>query len=139
VSEKPKTRTELEAAIAQLSTDYGRMRQACADEVEKRQRAEAREKETRVQFDDLKQRLVTAEFENQRMRGYLQRVQEDDVVREELVKVGDPEGECHLVPKRKPTGFAPPVHFPLPAHNMVSDGSMYHDRSRQKPKHWIAY
>jgi hypothetical protein len=137
VSEKPKTRAELEATIAQLSADHGRMRQACVDEVEKRKQGEAREKETRAQFDDLKQRLVTAEFDNQRMRGYLARVQEDDVVREELIKIGDLEGECRLVPKRKPTAFEQPGQFQL-SREMASHP--YGDRVHQpKPRHWVTY
>jgi len=120
-----------------MSANIGRMRQACADENEKRQRAEAREKETRAQFDDLKQRLATAEFENQRMRGYLERVQEDDVVREELIQVGNPDGGHQLVPKRKPTVFHEPYQLSQLA--MTETAATYHDRQRQNPKHWVTY
>lgn len=97
-----------------------------------------REKETRAQFDALKSLLATAEAENQRMRGYIQRVQEDDVVREDLVTVGDPEGEQHFVPKRKPTPFQAPSAYPLldTAEGGASVGSY---RERVRPKHWVAY
>ena len=100
-------------------------------------------KTNRTQIDDLKARLATAEAENQRMRGYIQRVQEDDVVREDLVPVGDPDGETHLVPKRKPTSFHAPV--PMSAAGEIDAGTrsfMYSDREREPPrkaKHWVTY
>lgn len=138
MSEKPKTRAELEATIAELSASYGRMRQACADEVEKRKQAEARDQQTRAKFDDLKQRLVTAESDNQRMRGYLARVQEDDFVREELIKVGDPDGQHQLVPKRKPQMFQEPNPFLCVSGDAA--GSSYSARAQNpKPKHWVTY
>jgi hypothetical protein len=139
VTEKPKTRAELEATIAQLSAGYERFREDILLARKEQKQAETLEKETRGQFNDLKQRLVTAEFENQRMRGYLARVQEDDVVREELVRVGAPEGECLLVPKRKPTAFEQPGQFQLSTNDMAGSGAMYHDRSHAKPKHWVTY
>jgi chromosome segregation ATPase len=76
--------------------------------------AEKNASETRKQFDDLKQRLHAAEMENQRLRGYVARVQEDDVVREELVVTGDPDGERQMVPKRKPMHFERPSDFRIP-------------------------
>jgi|SRR5215472_3048043 len=94
-------------------------------------------KEVRKQFADLKERLSNAEMENQRMRGYIQRVQEDDVVREELVTTGDPEGERMMVPKRKPTMFMQPQHYSeLGDHGIMSG---YSNRDRPKPKHWVTY
>ena len=70
------------------------------------------------------------------MRGYIARVQEDDAVREELIKVGDPDGEHQLVPKRKPTPFYPPNSYA--ESNMATTGG-YTDRDRAKPKHWVTY
>ena len=45
----------------------------------------ADERETRIA--DLKERLANANRSGQFMRGYIARIQEDDVVREELVQV----------------------------------------------------
>lgn len=125
-----------------------------SDELERRDRAEAqrdeargnyvvadkRNKELREQFDDLKQRLVAAEQANQFMRGYVARVQEDDVVREELIATGDTEGEQRLVPKRKPTVFERPDDFTEPRRrgDSVYGGFLNRD-DRPKPKHWVTY
>jgi hypothetical protein len=146
-AEKPKTRAELEqtiarleASVADLSANVGRMRQACADEHARAERAEKREKETRAQFVDLKERLVTAEADNQRMRGYITRVQEDDVVREELIPVGDPAGEQRLVPKRKPENFcAPSPYKVLGASGGYAVTSYDNERRRAPAKHWVEY
>lgn len=105
--------------------------------------SEAREKETRAQFADLKERLVNAEAENQRMRGYVARVQEDDLVREELIKVGDPDGEQHLVPKRRPTVFEQPRQY-SPMGEQATDGAALYSyrvgsEPRRKAKHWVTY
>lgn len=96
-------------------------------------------KQKQKQFDDLKERLSNSESENQRMRGYISRVQEDDVVREELVATGDPDGEKVLVPKRKPTQFNQP--------NQSSNTGEFDENftyrtdgeRRRKPKHWVTY
>lgn len=94
---------------------------------------------TRVNLTDLKTRLHAAESSNQYMRGYLARVQEDDTVREELVTMGDPEGEQRMVPKRKPTTFERPDDFTEPKRDRDFMGYQnYEDRNR-KPKHWITY
>lgn len=93
----------------------------------------------REQFDDLKVRLQAAEIANQFMRGYLSRVQEDDVVREELITTGDPDGEQRMIPKRKPTGFPRPDDFAEPRRPTDMGGYVsYEDRNR-KAKHWITY
>ena len=96
-------------------------------------------KETRKQFGDLKERLSNSEMENQRLRGYVARVQEDDAVREELITVGDPDGERRLIPKRKSTAFVEPSQYGT----FGSDsGNSYLDQIRDrgaKPKHWINY
>lgn len=138
MSEKPKTRAQLEAVIADLTANVARQRQACAEENEKRVRAEVREKQTREQFDDLKTRLAIAESDSQRMRGYISRVQEDDTVREDLIKVGDPEGEHQLVPKRKPTLFFSSNEY---RHHGAADmmAATGYAPTRDKPKHWVTY
>lgn len=95
--------------------------------------------EAQMEFADLKRRLHNAELINERMRGYLARVQEDDTVREELITVGEPGGVEKLVPKRKPW------HVP-DAENAYMDtraGSemqyMSGEELRRQRKHWIEY
>lgn len=96
--------------------------------------------ESRGHFADLKTRLLAAETANQFMRGYLARVQEDDVVREDLMTVGDPEGEQHMVPKRKPTAFPRPSDFKEPQGSEHGVYDTYGNRRERKtPKHWITY
>lgn len=95
-------------------------------------------KTSRENFNDLKQRLHAAETSNQFMRGYLARVQEDDVVREDLLTVGEPDGEQHMVPKRKPTTFERPSDFTEQTEDRGLYGG-YASRERRKPKHWITY
>ena len=100
--------------------------------------AQEREKTTRAQFDDLKQRLQQAETDNQFLRGYLARVQEDDHVREELVAIGDPAGEQQLVPKRKSVRFERPDDFS----NLLARDEGYFGSSESRSKsrrHWITY
>lgn len=90
--------------------------------------------EMRKQFADLKERLHNSEMENQRLRGYVERVQEDDVVREELVQTGDPNGEQRLVSKRKLTTFR---CDPTPV-GWIGSHDEY-GRERPKSKHWVNY
>lgn len=138
MAEKPLTRAQLAAELDKIRAEHTAQRQR-AD------RAEASERETRAQFGDLKERLALAEADNQRMRGYIARVQEDDVVREELIATGDPEGEQHLVPKRRPTRFDTPSSYTHSADGCGSGGAasgLYHDRvgrDRPPPQHWVRY
>ncbi len=96
-------------------------------------------KQIHQQFDDLKTRLHDSEMENQRLRGYVQRVQEDDTVREELVAVGDPNGEQTMVPKRKSTVFFQPNPMTQLQDAMGPSSYTGYNRDRPKPKHWVNY
>src|SRR5258708_40257631 len=96
--------TDLDAALKRAK-DVGEQRDEFRSNNE---RLHKTNEELRQQFGDLKKRLYDSELENQRLRGYVQRVQEDDTVREELVVTGDPDGERAMVPKRKSTVFFPP-------------------------------
>lgn len=93
-------------------------------------------------IDDLKERLAVAEKDNQFMRGYIARVQEDDVVREELVLTGDPEGQTVKVPKRKHTAFPAPNDYAGPV-DPFADALKYRRfeeaTPKQKPRHWVTY
>lgn len=98
---------------------------------------------SRADFLEIKQRLLAAELANERLRGYLARVQEDDIVREELVTIGEPDGEQQLKPKRKHTAF-PDVAQLSDARTDVSSPAMgadrfYRERATQKPRCWVNY
>ncbi|NWG25672.1 MAG: hypothetical protein HXY30_14870 [Pseudorhodoplanes sp.] len=104
--QKPRTRDALEADLNMCCALYA--------DLERQLRGKENEiKEMRGRIDTLKTRLADAEFQNARMRGYIEREQEDDVVREELLTVTDamgPPGATTLVPKRKPARFdIPPL------------------------------
>lgn len=122
--------TEQLAAMEKSRDTYS---QALTTERGLRHAAEARVEETHSQFADLKKRLHTAETEVSRLNGYIARVREDDTVREELVTIGDPDGERRMVPKRK--------HEYLGAHAADTNcfETMNSYRDRPKPKHWIEY
>lgn len=111
--------------------------------------ANAREKETRKQFDDLKLRVRNLEIENARLIGYVDRVREDDIVREDLVATGEPDGEQQMVPKRKMRQL---VAYNSGASNLGDENpdGVYHGwngddifgrngQPRPKPKHWVNY
>lgn len=105
---------------------------------QERDAAVTREQETRAQFADLKSRLFDATKTIERLNGYIARVQEDDHVREELLTVGDPNGEQLLVPKRKHaiTGGV------LDDHEQSLDmgkAGPYDRQERTKPRRWVSY
>lgn len=135
---KRKTRGELNAEIAQLNTEvasFGAERAALNARLRGWEEAQ---KAARKDLDELKHRLAIAESESQRMRGYISRVHEDDVVREELVPIGDPAGEHQLVPKRKLTPFTAPDPYSRSATDAC--GYMSVDRpNRPRPRHWVTY
>lgn len=137
---KPRTRAALEAQVAELNEKLHLLERVLHAKTGELDNATAREKTAGDRLNDLKTRLATSEADNQRMRGYIARVQEDDVVREELVSIGEPDGEQQLVPKRKPTPFSEPNAYSAMG-ECVTEGRMYHgDQSqRRKPKHWVTY
>jgi seryl-tRNA synthetase len=145
MTEKLKARiAQLELELTKAINDYRTLERERSETVasvnKSMHQALEREKETRAQFVDLKERLANAESENQRMRGYLARVQEDDVVREELVPVGDPGGEQQLVPKRKPTIFHGQNPYQSAQCNSVGDAVDYlRGGEKRRPRHWVTY
>lgn len=90
------------------------------------------------QFDDLKQRLHDAEMELSKLRGYIDRVREDDIVREELITSGDPEGEQRMVPKRKMRDLFSYEHAPR-LYDEAQGVMGYAEHRREKPKRWVNY
>jgi hypothetical protein len=91
------------------------------------------------QVERLKERMVRVERENERMRGYIERVQEDDVVREELIRTGDPAGVEDLEPKRKHTSF-PSLDCPTLSVGEYRGIDIHdHQRPPSRPIHWVRY
>jgi hypothetical protein len=136
VTDKPKTRAQLELELAKLREEYETLREAHQVCRVARQREADVAAQKHSEMDDLKTRLANSEAETQRMRGYIARVQEDDVVREDLVKVGDPDGEHQLVPKRKATAFRQPDPYDAGVMMAATD---YGHRPRSNPRHWVTY
>lgn len=144
--EKPKPKvatllTEITALKAALETAHeSRRAELAARANAEKETRELREKikEIRDQFADLKERIVVAEEANQYMRGYLARVQEDDVVREELVTTGELGGEQMLQPKRKPTRFDKPNSY-AKSNERPEFGYTDMVSERRKPRHFISY
>lgn len=98
------------------------------------------------QFGDLKERLHKAEIENSKLRGYIERVLEDDTANEDLVKVGEPDGAERLVPKRVSTILRGGVGLTrydcddIEDHIRHSGALMGHMENRpRRPSHWIRY
>ena len=112
---------------------------SCRQDLQIARAAEAKLRNDMGDWADLKIRLLAAERSNEYLRGYVARVQEDDIVREELVTVGDPEGERHLKPKRTSTTFTRPDDFTMPAHTNEYGRYIDDNERRRKAKHWITY
>lgn len=129
---KPRTRAELGEDVARIKTAYD-------DVVRERNATMEHNKQLRTSLDDVKQRLAFSEAEVQRMGGYISRVQEDDVVREPLIQVGEPDGEQQLVPKRKPTRFAELRSISHGGGAMMATASYDDGRDRKPRRHWVNY
>lgn len=101
----------------------------------KAEEAEASLKESREHFADLKRALSNAEAETSRLRGYLDRVHEDDIVRDGMVEIEDENGK-RMVPKRPPPMRSMEVKSRSPDTFTVYDQLS----GRQKKRtHWTSY
>lgn len=132
----------LQGELKEVTQRSDEWRKKCDEERTARYAAKQEIKEVRQQFADLKERLANAESSNQYMRGYIARLQEDDVVREELVTTGDPDGEQIMRPKRKHAQFERPSDYREIFQNSGATGSLEKyrtDSDRPKPKHWVTY
>jgi chromosome segregation ATPase len=98
---KRKTVVELETEIARVTKSKDDYYQSYRTAQDRATAAEEGLKESRTHFADLKERLANAEAETARLRGYLARVHEDDIVRDGLVEVEDGDGK-RSVPRRPP-------------------------------------
>lgn len=125
----------------QLEICFTTIEQQKQDNIEQRLKLQANVQElnhTLMEFGDLKRRLHNAEHIIERMRGYIARVQEDDIVNEPLVATGN-EDEKHLAPKRQHTSFSGPED---PYIDTMAQSEMRHlselDRRKQR-RHWTEY
>jgi chromosome segregation ATPase len=134
---KRMTRAQLEAALKDEQDTTAALREKVRGLQGLVSNHEDHNTELRSRIDDLKTRLAHAEATNNEMKGYIARVQEDDVVREELVQVGDLAGEVNLVPKRKPHRF---MQF---ADSRLSDSAIMnealYERRRERRGHYVTY
>ena len=136
-----KVRAELETEIRRRDERIVEFNRALETAHRERAAAANHAQELRQALDDLKPRMHALEIENATMRGYIDRAQEDDHAREELVTVGDPDGERQLVPKRKHRMF-PLQRFD---HDRAHTGAMsatdmvYSNKPARRPKHWVTY
>lgn len=131
-------RDALQKRLNELLIELGTLRSARSD-------AEKEVRVARVEHQDLKRRILTLTEDNARMLGYIQRCQEDDVVREELVKTGSEEMGWSLVPIRKPTSFSS-VLAQSDYNSMRGDGALEehpYDRGEMRralnKKGWVNY
>jgi predicted nucleic acid-binding Zn-ribbon protein len=129
------TIADLTKELETAKTERARWEKSWGEERQKRSDAENSLAESRTHFADLKERLSNAEAETARLRGYLARVHEDDVVRDGMVEIEDERGK-RQVPKR------PPPLESVGTYSMVeSIGSTSYD-SYGRPKkrtHWTSY
>lgn len=126
-----KTRAILETELKDQSDRNDELRKELYAARDERNQAHREVKDVRDNFADLKRRLSEAESELARMRGYMQRVHEDDIVRDGMVEIEDERGK-RMVPKR-PHPMATP---------MMNDGFDVSYDSYGRPKkstHWTSY
>lgn len=129
--ERPKTRVELQKQIDEMAERCVSMR-TDRDRIAIRvTQAENETKETHANFEDLKRRLHDAEVENARLRGYTDRVHEDDVVRDGFIEIEDERGK-RQVPKRK-------VPHPLMQSTHDEDLMLNRHGLRDRKTHWTSY
>lgn len=126
-----KTIKQLEAELATAGANNAANYETGKQWKAKAQTAEDALKESRSHFGDLKERLLNAETELARLRGYMDRVREDDNVRDGYVEVDTPDGK-HMFSKRRP---APPRMNMEPFQEPLHD--TYGNRKRRI--HWTDY
>lgn len=110
-----------------------------------RREAEGAQKEVALvhgQFADLKERLHDAEIDNAVMRGYLDRVAEDDHATDGFFEVADGNGEVTARPKRKGHGYRVGFVGGQVGYAMGDADTMTNLTEPNRPKrrvHWTSY
>ena len=130
---KRQTLKSLQAALDSAThgeTEMGRKYYAAREE---RDAARKEVEQVRSQFADLKRRLLEADTEQARLRGYLARVHEDDIVRDGLVEIEDGQGK-RMVPKRPP----PMMSASTEHYDQFNTGMNGYGVEKNKT-HWTSY
>jgi hypothetical protein len=133
MAEKRKTIAQLEVELARITKAKDDYYQSYRDATARATASDESLKESRSHFADLKERLLNAETETARLRGYLARVHEDDIVRDGLVEIEDGQGK-RSIPRRPPPLEA--VRYSSPA---ISTDQFDNYGSRKKRTHWTSY
>ncbi|MEW6256556.1 MAG: hypothetical protein AB1592_11415 [Pseudomonadota bacterium] len=126
-------------ANQQLDQHEGTIR-SLSKEVDQHYRRAVKAKEgeaaARKSIEDLKHRLMNAEIEAARLRGYIERVAEDDKAREEPVQVAT----THMVPRRNPPPLFGDGSAVMNAPSGTGAfGSRMHADGASRPKHWTGF
>lgn len=94
--------------------------------------------EAKNRVEGLKEQLLEAKIELAKQQGYRERVESDDVAREDLVEVTRTVHDHHMNKPVTEETFIPKRQIGLSQrHDYVIDGCM--QSSREKPKHWVNY
>lgn len=127
----PKNLADAHKTILHLTQQRDDHYNAFSKQLQVAAECQKREKEVHDQFADLKQRLHDNEVELSRLRGYLERVHEDDIVSDGFVEIEDEQGK-RMVPKRSPPRMiVPGNNFEMPS---------YDNYGREKKRtHWTSY
>lgn len=138
----PKT---LKAALAEINDLHVQLHQfkdraekhynTYNDERSTRVAAQTERDETHAQFAELKQRLLNAETELSRLRGYLARVHEDDVVRDGMVEIEDVQGKRQVPRRQLPMTSA----YPVDVYSDMANGLNAPYGREKKRTHWTSY
>lgn len=106
-----------------------------------RRNADVIASELHSQFADLKERLHNAEIDNAVMRGYLDRVGEDDHATDGFFEIADGNGEVSARPKRKGHGYRSyggSGSVGSVGYALTGDGTEP-NRSTKRRVHWTSY
>lgn len=128
----PKTLKAALEIIEHQQKDCDEARVQAHNEYNKRLKAEETAQLAEKHFADLKERLFNTETELSRLRGYLARVHEDDVVRDGMVEIEDSNGK-RQVPRRQP----PFTNSTYRDDAGIGLSSLYHNN--EKRTHWTSY
>lgn len=122
---------KLRASVAAADAARENFRQKFNSEYGARLAAEKDAKTTQEKFADLKERLQASETNAARLQGYMDRVREDDLVRDGVIEVEDGMGK-RLVPKRYPEHYS--------RHDSFMNGGLESIAMRAaQQKHWTSY
>lgn len=128
----PKTLKAALEVIEHQEKDCSDAKEQARNEYSRRLKAEERSLSAEKNFVDLKERLFNAETELSRLRGYLARVHEDDVVRDGMVEIENSNGK-RQVPRRQP----PFTNSAYRDDAGIGLSSLYHNN--EKRTHWTSY